>query len=58
MFSSLPLPALPILPNKLISEPWLGSVGEGEWEWDPSADHPSDVGESHFRGGLLEIKYE
>jgi len=44
MFSSLPLPALPILPNKLVSEPWLGSVGEGEWEWDPSADHPSDVG--------------
>jgi len=22
----------------------------GKWEWDPSVDHPSDVGESHLRG--------
>ncbi|AES91610.2 hypothetical protein MTR_4g115430 [Medicago truncatula] len=38
-------------PQQLVSEPWLGSVGEREW--DPSEDQASDVGDSHLRGRLL-----
>jgi len=29
-----------------------------EWEREPSVDQPSDVGESHLRWRLLEIKCE
>jgi len=49
MFGTLPLSALP-------GRAWLGLLGE--WERDPSVDHPSDVGESHLRGRLLGIKCE
>jgi len=55
-FSPLSLPTLPGLPQQLVSEPWLGSVG-GQ-EWDPSLDQASGVGDSHLRGRLLGFTYE